>query len=74
MQQLAHGEQADQHRHEMDAVGQFVNAEGEAFDPGGEVDARGADEIASVYAGVNGETIRVGLATAEIIKYANSHY
>ncbi len=37
-------------------------------------DARGADEIASVYAGVNGETIRVGLATAEIIKYVSNSW
>lgn len=37
-------------------------------------DVREADEIASVYSDVDAETIRVSLATAEIIKYVNNSW
>lgn len=37
-------------------------------------DARGAEKLASIYATVNAQTIRVDLSTAEIIKYVNNSW
>ena len=41
---LADREQADQHRHEADAVGQLGHAEGEALDAGREIQADGREQ------------------------------
>ncbi|MDD5558631.1 nucleotide sugar dehydrogenase [Candidatus Methylomirabilis sp.] len=37
-------------------------------------DARGAEAVASIYAGVNAKTMCVGITTAEIIKYVNNSW
>jgi hypothetical protein len=59
VEQLPEREQADEHRNEADALGQLVKAEGEAFDPGGQVDADGADQHAE---GAGDQVAQRGLA------------